>query len=423
MSLWRYTAIPADGGRPTTGELAGEGPAEVRAALRRLGLRPLEVRPLHRGARRRGEGQTAGAAAFTSLAERLDAHRRSRRAGVKAELLDSLATMIGSGVPVAEALGVVAGDARAGHRARRELLLRLREAVRGGRMLGEALGDEAGWFDGAEAAAVRAGERSGDLAGALSRLAERRSRSGELAGRLAAALTYPVVVLLVGLGVTVFLATRTLPQLAGVLTDARVPVPALTKGVIAAGEGIVRFGPFAAAALLGLPLAWLALADVLRRHGLRADLPETLVPAVARRAAVAEAILALAELARSGVPAVEALRVVAPTVRGPGAARLRDRLTEAAASVERGGTLGGALADRRWFGDELRRLVEVGEASGELPAVLERVGERERRAARRLVDRLAGLLEPASILFLAVLVLLVVMGAVQPLLRLQEVVR
>jgi len=75
-----------------------------------------------------------------------------------------------------------------------------------------------------------------------------------------------------------------------------------------------------------------------------------------------------------------------------------------------------------WFDRELVRLVLVGESAGELHTVLRQVGGARSRRARRRIDRLAALLEPAVILVLAALVGLVVMSAVLPMLKLQEVI-
>jgi len=75
-----------------------------------------------------------------------------------------------------------------------------------------------------------------------------------------------------------------------------------------------------------------------------------------------------------------------------------------------------------WFSEEHRQLMKAGEAAGELPRTLARIGELDLRAARRLLDRFASLLEPGAIVLLAVLVGTVVMAAVLPLIRLQEIV-
>ena len=142
-------------------------------------------------------------------------------------------------------------------------------------------------------------------------------------------------------------------------------------------------------------------------------------PHVLRKLAVARLSIQLAELLRTGVPMVEALRVVAPTTPG---LTLRRRLLEAADRVERGEDIAAALDDEHWFDGEFQRLLQIGQTSGELDTLLDRLGHRYARQANRMIDRLATLLEPAVILTLAVLVGLVVMAAILPLLRLQEVV-
>ncbi|MBL9149245.1 MAG: type II secretion system F family protein [Phycisphaerae bacterium] len=139
-----------------------------------------------------------------------------------------------------------------------------------------------------------------------------------------------------------------------------------------------------------------------------------------RGVALARALRRVAELLRSGLPLVEALRVTAPSCRGLSTG-LAMALRRAARRIESGDDVSESLDAPAWFDAELRRLVAVGEAGGGLEPVLLRVAERHERQADRLVDRLSSLLEPAAILVLAALVGTVVMAAVLPLVKLQEV--
>ena len=81
------------------------------------------------------------------------------------------------------------------------------------------------------------------------------------------------------------------------------------------------------------------------------------------------------------------------------------------------------MNDDHWFDAEFRRLLDIGHASGELDVLLERIAQRYQRQTRRLIDRLTAMLEPVVILALAALVGTVVMAAILPLLKLQEVLR
>jgi type II secretory pathway component PulF len=128
----------------------------------------------------------------------------------------------------------------------------------------------------------------------------------------------------------------------------------------------------------------------------------------------------LAGLLRAGVPLVESLRVLAPTLSGPGGPQMRAALHAAAERIERGDNFADALGDDPWIDGECRKLIEVGEEAGELAPALSRLAERYQRRARRQIERLLAVLEPAVILALAALVGLVVMAAVLPMLRLQQ---
>jgi general secretion pathway protein F len=410
--MWRYRAV-ASGGL-IRGEHAGETASEVRTALHAAGLRVLDLRPL---ARRALPGSPGGPLAI--LRRQGERQLRARRGMRKSELFDALATMLEAGVPLVEAVGSIGSSG--GSRPTRAMLAQVGDDLRGGSSLADAMGGHPSWFDDAETAMLRAGQQSGDLPSVIRTLSERHGRAGELSNRLASALAYPAIVAAVGVGVVIFLSTRTLPELAAVLTEAGQEVPALTASVMAFGRGLLAAVPWLALVPVlatSLLVAWAMLAGKIGLGPPR--LPALLTPGVVRRAAAAEALLGLAELLRTGVPAVEALRVLAPTAGGLVGSRLGANLRSAASRVERGESFADALDDPLWFPDEARRLVRVGEQSGELESVLARLGHRYQRSARRLIDRLAALLEPAVILMLAVGVGVVVMAAVLPLVRLQE---
>jgi hypothetical protein len=266
---------------------------------------------------------------------------------------------------------------------------------------------------------VEAGQHAGNLPSVLLSLAHRHERAGDLSHKLLGVLAYPFLVLIVGLGVMVFLSVRTLPQLCKILRDSKIAIPGLTTKVMWLGQAIAHYW-----AALGFGvLMLLAICMVLPRIdlpwlGVSARLGR-LRPRVLRTLAVGNLAQGLAKLIRSGVPMLDSLRVIAPTAPGD----LRRQLQMAADAVERGEELSQALSDQHWFDSEFRRLLDIGQASGELDTLLERIGQRYQRQTKRLIDRLAAMLEPVVILSLAVLVGTVVMAAILPLLRLQEILR
>lgn len=420
MTVYRYKAVPLQRSEtpagPLAGELAADSPAALRASLRRIGLQVIEAKPA------KMKPAAVSAAAWSKpLVRWLRGRARARRVDTKAELFDSIATMLEAGVPVVEAVSTLtAGRARS--RAR-TMLVELREALQNGRTLDDAMAAAQSWFDGAEVAMVRAARASGELPSVLRLLAERHQRAGTLSAKIVGALTYPSVVACVGVGVVVFLSVRTLPELVGILRDENVEPPGLTLAIIATGRGMLAYGPVLFPGASVIAAGGFALVSRLRHRGWQAPTRlRALLPAFARRARLARAWSGLAELVRTGVPLVEALRITGPTVSGLFGGSLRRELQEAARLIERGSTLADALTDHVWFDAECRRLISIGENAGELSEVLQRLADRAHRAATRAVDRLASMLEPAVILILATLIGVVVMGAVLPIIKLQEII-
>jgi general secretion pathway protein F len=407
MSVWYYKAIQTSAAsKLTSGEQAGESAADVRAALRRIGLQVIDLRPLKRA--ESTQQSRLSAAARRTLAN----HLRQRRVGKRAELYDSLATMLESGLQLLEALDTIIDSKSPGNSTWRTMLVQVRESLRSGQSLSQAMHLQPSWFDLSEVAMVNAGQHGGNLPTVLRSLASRHEKSGELSGKLVSALAYPAIVTCVGIGVVIFLSVKTLPDLTSVLTSAKIEPPALTMKVMGIGQFISKFG--LVVLVVGIPVL-IALATIVRRLGCK-----WIYPKVVRRIAIARLAQQLAELKQSGVPMVESLRVLAPTAAGH-SADLQRVIMQAADRIERGAELSEALDDEFWFDAEFRRLLDIGQSSGELDELLLRIANRYSRQATRLIERLSALLEPAAILLIAILVGTVVMAAVLPLLRLREV--
>lgn len=412
MSTWRYKARDEKTLEIHSSVIQAETGAAARAALRKAGLRPIVVKPVR-----------AVSLQSVPLADFFNRQLRARRVHQKADFYDSLSILLDSGIPLAVAIRTM-GQSRKGHKGIVTLTHSIADGVHEGRSLSECMADHPSWFDAAELAMIAAGQRSGEMGSILRRLAERQSRSGELSSKLIGALSYPLLVGIIGIGVTLFLSVKTLPELVGILLDAQIEPPKLTMAVMGLGQTIWANGFWALAACIAFPLAILIMSRFLPAHvSDRVRLLFTRwIPSVFRRTKSAETMLSLSELLDTGVPLVESIRVVAPTMQGPHGLLLARSLQEGADRIEQGEPIICLFDDVHWFSEEHRQLMRAGEAAGELPRTLSRIGELDLRAARRLLDRLTSLLEPAAIVLLAVLVGTVVMAAVLPLIRLQELV-
>lgn len=415
MNLWRYTAIVIDNPAASrSGELAADSAADLRASLRRAGLQVVHLKPVRRPFHFKKN-------ALSPLIDRLEKHLRTRRRVQRAELYDSLATMLESGLALTDAVETLLESRRRKHSALQTLLSDFRGRLREGSALSEAMNFRGDWFDAAEVAMVTVAQQSGELAHVLRSLATRQQRAEALSQKLLGALAYPAVVSVIALAVVVFMSTHTLPQLAALLETNDISVPRLTQIVMSFGQWFARHWLLVFLALLTAPaIAAIANAFVNKRLNQESRFLALIpCPELLRQLAVGGFCGRLAELLRAGIPLVESLHVVAPTISKP---QFRAYVLHAAELIEHGGEPAHALGHKRWLDAEFVRLIELGQHTGALDTMLERLADRYQRSAERSIDRLTRLLEPLVIVILAAVVGIVVMAAVLPLVRLQEII-
>lgn len=414
-TVFRYIARETEGlGRRRSGDLIAATPSEARRALRAMGLSPVRLKERRR------------AASKSKLAHALivswEDYRRSKRGAARAELCDALATMLESEIPLAAGLHVLAEDASAASSARR-FAMRLEAGVREGGSFSQAVAAESSWFDASEIAMVGAGELSGELARVLRTIATRAIQGDERRSAIGAALLYPAAVATVGVGVALFLANRTLPQLTTVLESAAVPVPRLTSIVMGVGQflwqNMLLIAVLLAITTVGVVAAWHLVVD--RSPALITSVRRA-TPRWKTDQVLARWLRQLGDLLDAGVPLVPALESAGSTCRGVLAARLRRDVDDAAARVGRGEDPIDAVQGIRELSPEVRQVMRVGADSGELTPMLRRVADRLDRKADRALVRWSRLIEPAAVIVMAACVGVVVMAAVLPILSLQEIV-
>ncbi len=409
MPLYRYTAT-ATGGSAERGELAADSAYQVRLALRKQGLRPVKIREAAR--RERGK-------ASSKRRKALEHFFRDRRRARLAELYENLAALVATGTPLVAALELLANEQSREAAQTASLCRGLAERVRRGESFEAAATARGDWFSPIDTALIRAAERGGELDTALADLAGIHARSDAVRSTLAMALAYPALLLVFGTGVVIFLTTSTLPQIAAVLNDAGgdagAELPAATEALLFLGTTLKTKWPIALV-LGGVFIAFLTWV-VTSKQTARLRLKAPLVGPLLRRAHTGSMSLLLARLLRGGVPLADALALVTPTV---GNAALREAIGALRTSIEKGADAPEALRSSGLFDAVFVRVVEVGQASGELPDALETIGTRMRSSAARLTDRLAAIAEPAAILILAAAIGFVVYAALAPMLQLTQ---
>lgn len=337
--------------------------------------------------------------------------------GQLCELTRQLATLIGAGIPLVDALATLERQLR--QPALHGLLVALRGSLGEGLGLARSLARQGTPFTGLYCALVEAGERSGRLAPVLERLAGHLEQVQRQQHKARTALIYPCVLMGVSLAVVVGLMTFVVPKLTEQFAHSGQSLPLLTSILIGLSQGLVSAGPWllGAGVVLGALASWLLRTPhwCLRRDDLLLRLPR-----IGRLLQVLESARlarSLAILTGSGVALLEALQVATATV---GNRRVRLALEQVGAQVQGGTSLHRALDASGQFPPLLVNMVGSGEASGTLADMLERVADDQERGFGRQVDTAMALFEPLMILVMGGVVLFIVLAVLLPIMQLNQ---
>lgn len=410
MPVYAYSATDR-AQRPVSGTMIADTPASGRDCLRDRGLSIETFRVAtvtHRGflSRSQGRGQGRGC-------DRNRVFGGSRRNAQVAELARFLSLLLRAEIPLAECLDVLGGQCDPKLSV---VLADIRDRVTGGDSLGEALAAHGGWFDPVFVSAAKMGELSGQLDTALADLATHLHARQALRHKLSGALTYPIILVFVGVGVVLFLMSYVVPQLLTVLATAGRPLPASTALLKSTSDLLVAHWlllAIAVATCLGGMVVYYG------RPSGRLRIQRTLlrIPALGpllQKTIVAQFAQQMALLLRTGIPFVDAVRNVSGQSRN---LVLAAELSAAAEAVESGSDIAPTLAGSRIFPPVVRHLIAVGQNSGELTGMLDQLRERYVVEVNFAVTKFATALEPLLIVLLAAMVGFVAFACLMPILE------
>ncbi len=326
-----------------------------------------------------------------------------------------LASLVGAGVPVAEALESLAEES-SGPALRRALTV-ARARLREGASLADALGASPRVFPPVYRELVRAGEASGALAPVLGRLATDTEASAARRARVRAALAYPAVMTATTVLVLSFLLVWVVPQVTRLLAETGTTLPLATRLLVAGAAflgGTWWLWVLAIVAAAIFVPRWCATAAG------RAAVDRLLarLPAVGRivtTAATARVARTLATVLGSGLPLDAGLGMAAATA---GNARMRDALQAAREAVRRGDGLAAMLRTQGLFAPSVCRLIATAERTGTLAEAFERAADAADADVERALETATGLIEPALVLVMGGAVLFLVLAILVPILTL-----
>jgi general secretion pathway protein F len=331
-----------------------------------------------------------------------------------------LASLLEASLPLEQAFSALLEQAERTYV--RDLIASIRSEVMGGASLSDALSHHPRDFADIYRALVASGEHIGQLSRVLSRLADYIERRNSLVQKVKLAFTYPAIVTVVAFAIVIFLLTYVVPQIVSVFANTKQKLPFLTVMMLAISDFVRNYGWMVLIAVIGLFFAWrTALKDPaikLRWHTWLLTAP--LYGKFERSLNTARFASTLAITTGSGVPILRALQTSRDTLSN---VAMRAQVEEAANHVREGVGLARALSAHKHFPPMLVHMIRAGEATGELPAMLDRAANAQEQDLERRAMTIAGLLEPALILAMGVVVLLIVLAVLMPIIEINQLVR
>jgi len=405
MPVFAYKGVDASG-KTIRGHVDAESPRGARSRLRRDGIRPLEL------------GETARRAA--PAARRAAAARRIELSFLQrippldlAVATRQLATLIGAGVPLVQALSALSEQVE--NPRLKQVVGRVRDRVNEGSSLGDALA-QTNAFSGLYVSMVRAGEAGGALEGVLGRLADYLESQVRLRNKVGSILIYPLLMFAFACIVVGVLVTVVLPQITELLTSLDRELPIYTRVIIGVSD-FTRSWWWAM--LLSAGAVGLALRAAVRtergRLGydrLRLRLP--IVGRITRLLAISRFSRTLSTLLAGGLPIVRSLDIARHVTNNVVMGRA---IEKAGAAITEGASVAKPLRESGEFPPLVTHMVQVGEQSGELEGMLAKVADTYEEQVETTVTRLTALLEPILIIIMVGIVVTIILATLVPLLE------
>lgn len=395
MAQFAYTAFDRQHAK-VSGEIEAGDRRAALDALRARGLLPLSVAECKSAPSR--AGKAAGSPPFWKLSS--GPAQRMKPAEVLL-FTSELADLVEAGMTLGAALNTLAnqGEPTSGICV---VSADLRDRIMRGEAFSDAVDAHPKTFPSIYGNMIRAGEASGAMVEILRRLTEHYERSQSMKSKIVSAMTYPCIVLGMGVLAVIFAMVKIVPQFTELFSSMGHELPLPTKMLVAMSEGLTKYGVFIAVALAAAAAMlrkWIRGAGRVRWDAFRLKVP--LVRGLIASGAFASLAYTMQTLLANGVNVLNALRISEETcgnaVIGAALRKARERVTD-------GTTISGPLAESKVFPRMMTDMIALGEQTGNLPSALGHIGKRYESDLNRNIKIFSTALEPILIIFVAVMV-------------------
>ncbi|MFC1632207.1 type II secretion system F family protein [Candidatus Omnitrophota bacterium] len=331
-----------------------------------------------------------------------------------------LATMVDSGIPLVQALDVLAEQIE--NPTFREIVANLRDDIETGSSLSDALAHHPKVFSELFVNMVKAGESSGMLDDILERLATYLEKTAALMRKVKSSFVYPGLVTTMAIVITSILIFKVVPTFKGIFETLGGELPFITRMLIAFSDACKRGAPFM---LGGIALIVFIIARILRteKGKMQFDRMSLRLPIfglLLRKVAIARFSRTLSTLVKSGVPILNSLEIVSKTA---GNMVIKVAVEQVRTSIREGENIAEPLARSGVFPPMVTRMIGVGEQTGELEKMLTKIADFYEEQVDVAVSSLTSLIEPIIIVFLGVLVGGIVAAMFLPIFKITQLIQ
>ncbi len=330
-----------------------------------------------------------------------------------------LGTMIDAGLPIVQSLDILAEQSD--NKNFRKVVRKLKEDVESGATFTEGLQKHEKVFDNLFVNMIAAGEVGGILDTILSRLSEYLEKSMKLKAQIKGAMIYPATIVTVAVVVTGVLLIWVIPVFSELFSSFGQDLPAPTQFVINLSNFTIAYFPYLIAGLVAIIITIRQLyhteAGRLRMDQMALQFP--IFGDLLRKSAIARFTRTLSTLISSGVPILDALLITAKT---SGNKIVERAILATRASISEGNTISAPLAESKVFPPMVCQMIAVGESTGALDAMLQKIAEFYEDEVDNMVANLTTLMEPMVILFLGVIIGGLVISMYLPIFKLGSVI-
>ncbi len=403
MAAFEYLAYDSKGGKDR-GLIEADTARQARQQLRAMGLSPVEIEQVS-SARENTRGKI---------------HRDKINVPTLSLITRQLSTLISAGQPVESALYAVSRQTTKAPA--KKMLLAVRARVLEGYALSDALREFPRIFDAMYTASVHAGEQSGLLDVVMERLADFMESRQTLQQKTKLALIYPVLLTVVSLLLVSGLLTFVVPQIIQVFEGFDQELPLLTQWLISASDFFKANGLALIIGLLVLLFAYAQLMKFAWLRGLRDRLllRLPLISYLVRLSNTSRFTRTMSILVSSGVPALDAMHISTEVLTN---SLINEAVVKASDNVREVSSISESLTRTGYFSPLVLQLIANGEAGGKLGEMLERSARAEESEFESLTAVFLGIFEPAMILVMGMVVLVIVLAILLPIFDMNDLVQ